>query len=148
MDIRKATAEDQVAIRSMVRAAHLNPINVRWPNFLVAEEDGQVIGVGQLRPHGDGSRELASLVILPAYRRRGIGGQLVRALLTDQRGPIYLFCKHTLEGYYARFGFHAIGRRELPAPLARVHGLGNAFARAESWLSGREMRISAMCWDG
>jgi len=146
--IRRATQADQSAIQHMVRQAGLNPFNVRWSNFAVAEDDGQVIGVGQLRPHSDGSRELASLVVAPDSRRRGIGGQLVRALLADQRPPIFLFCEHDLEGYYARFGFQLVLRSALPKPLARMHRLANMLARVGSALSRREMRIITMRWDG
>ncbi|MCL5995826.1 MAG: GNAT family N-acetyltransferase [Chloroflexi bacterium] len=146
--IRKATPADQLTIRAMVRAARLNPINLRWPNFVVADDGGHVVGAGQLRPYGDGSRELASLAVIPIYQRLGIGGRIVRQLLADQRGPIYLMCEHTLEGYYERFGFRAIEGRALPKTMARMHRMGNLLMSVGSWLSRQELRISAMRWEG
>ena len=59
--IRRATAADQATITRMIRSANLNRMNLKWPNFLVAEEGGAVVGIGQVKPHGDASREVASM---------------------------------------------------------------------------------------
>jgi GNAT superfamily N-acetyltransferase len=44
----------------------------------------------QLRRHGDGSRELGSLVVQREHRGRGIGARLVAALLARNEGPVHL----------------------------------------------------------
>ncbi|HEY2941485.1 MAG TPA: hypothetical protein VGN09_03535, partial [Vicinamibacteria bacterium] len=62
--IRPATQADQATIVRLVRRANLNRMNLRWPNFLVAESDGGVVGIGQVKTHRDGSRELASMVVV------------------------------------------------------------------------------------
>ncbi len=103
--IRPATAADQRAITAMVRGAGINPLSVHWPRFLVAEDAGRVIGVAQIKPHGDGSRELASLAVAPDRQGEGISAALVAAWLARERGTLYLMCADRLEGYYARFGF-------------------------------------------
>lgn len=41
------------------------------------EEDGEACGYYSLRLNGDGTCELGSLSVLPAYRHRGIGGRLL-----------------------------------------------------------------------
>jgi N-acetylglutamate synthase-like GNAT family acetyltransferase len=146
--IRPATQADQPTITAMVRGARLNPINLRWPNFLVAEESGRIVGVGQLRPHADGSRELASLAVDAAYRRQGIGSQLVRQLLTCHPAPIYLFCESELEGYYSHFGFRITGAGTLPPPLARLFRVGRLFTRVGALLLRDDVHLIAMRWDG
>lgn len=149
MHIRPATAQDQSAINRLVRAARLNPVNVRWVNFAVAEEAGTIAGVGQVRPHSDGSRELASLAVAPEYRRRGIGSQLVRALMAGHPAPLYLFCEDNLEPYYARFGFYRLSdTRQLPAPLARLYRAGRLIKRLENLLSKPAAHLIGMRWDG
>ena len=133
----------------MVRAAQLNPINVRWQNFTIAEEAGRIVGIGQLRPHSDGSRELASLAVAPEFQRRGIGSQLMCALLAKQTPPIYLFCEDELERYYTRFGFRLIDTpKKLPVSLARLYRAGSLVKRIDVLLGRSQARLIAMRWDG
>lgn len=99
----------------MVHAEHLMPLQLHWSHFLVAEVYGQPAGFGQVKRHLDGSQELASLVVLPAYRQRGVSTPLVQALLQrNPTRPIYLMCLQRLEPYYLRFGFRRARLHELP----------------------------------
>lgn len=149
MIIRPAAQTEQDTIKRMVRAAKLNPFNVHWQNFRVAEDDGRIIGVGQLRPHTDGSRELASLVVLNEYRQHGIGSQLMAALMTDQLPPIYLFCEQELEDYYVRFGYRLVDNpKTLPPSLARLFRAGSFIKRIDSLFGKTKTRLIGMRWDG
>ncbi|MDD5466248.1 MAG: GNAT family N-acetyltransferase [Anaerolineales bacterium] len=123
--IRPATAKDQAAITRIVRAARLAPFDLAWPRFLVAEEEGCVVGVGQVRQYEDGSRELASLAVIPGCHGRGIGSQLVGALLAAHPGEMYLICRSELEPFYARFAFRRAGGEMLPRWLRRRLRLAN-----------------------
>lgn len=100
----------------MVRGAHLNPLDLNWRRFLVAEDTTGIVGVGQIRPHKK-APELASLVVREGRRKQGIGGQLVRALIAQSPGTLYLFCGRDMEGFYARFGFQTLSVRESPPAL-------------------------------
>jgi N-acetylglutamate synthase-like GNAT family acetyltransferase len=51
---------------------------------LVTEVDGQVVANGQLSILRD-QGEIGSLVVAPAYRRRGIGTMLIDALIVEAR---------------------------------------------------------------
>jgi N-acetylglutamate synthase-like GNAT family acetyltransferase len=132
----------------MVHAARLNPLNLRWVNFWVAEADGRIVGVGQLRPHAGGSRELASLAVESAYQHQEIGSRLVRQLLTLCPAPIYLLCEESLGSYYARSGFHRVGREVLPPPLARLYLAGRLVTGIGALLNPKIGRLIAMRWDG
>src|ERR1043165_2408750 len=79
--VRPATVADQPAIRRIVRQARINPTGLAWPRFVVAEAEGQVGGTGQVKPHRDGSRELASIATVPEMQRRGVARQIIEALL-------------------------------------------------------------------
>src|ERR1700674_4669469 len=103
--IRTATEADQPTIRRLIKQAKLNPMSLDWPNFVVAEEDGEIVGVGQVKAHGDGSRELASIVVVPARQGCGIGSKVIGTLLANNPGgTLHLTCRRELEGYYERFG--------------------------------------------
>ena len=120
--IRPATQADQPAITAMVRAAGINPLSLHWPRFRVAEDAGRVVGVAQIKLHGDGSRELASLAVAPDRQGLGIGGALIQHLLAQPEGqpPLYLMCAHPLESYYIRFGFRRVERAEMPPYFRRM----------------------------
>lgn len=115
-----------------MRAAQINPLGLDWRRFVVAEEGGQVIGVGQVKPHGDGSLELASIAVIAERRGQGVGSQIVRALLKQSPGRLYLMCRDGLESFYARFGFRRVSGGEMTPYFRRMHRLANslpAFAR-------------------
>ena len=49
--IRPATEVDQATISRLIRQARLNPRQLHWPNFLIAEVDGQIAGLRQVKTH-------------------------------------------------------------------------------------------------
>src|SRR5919112_171958 len=92
--IRPASERDVQAIADVVTAnarhGQLLPrsaenIRASLPNWLVAEVDGQVVGIGSLLDMSPTPVEVRSLAVLPAYRSYGIGGRLVRRVVG--RGP-------------------------------------------------------------
>ncbi|MDE3089718.1 MAG: GNAT family N-acetyltransferase [Chloroflexota bacterium] len=136
MNIRPAAASDQPAITRIIRDAKINPMSLDWHRFIVAEEDeppagsgicGRIVGIGQIKVHGDGSRELASIAVISERRRQGIGSTVIRALLAHETGALYLTCRQPLETYYARFGFRRIAREEMPPYFRRIIRLANLF---------------------
>lgn len=143
--IRPAQATEQGTIRAMVRAAHLNPLDLQWQHFLVAEWQGQIVGVGQIRPHGDGCRELASIAVLPAHQGQGIGARIVRALQAREAGPLYLMCAAEMVRFYEPFGFQRVEARSLPRSLRWKVRLGQFLARIIAW-TGTDAAIAAMRW--
>jgi amino-acid N-acetyltransferase len=134
LEIRPATEDDQATIRRLVKDARLNPMSLNWPNFLMAQEDdkfdGEIVGVGQVKAHGDGSRELASIVVVPERQGHGIGSAVIGALLASNRGSIlHLTCRRELEGYYERFGFRRLNRADYPPYFRRLIPLVNLIGR-------------------
>ncbi len=142
--IRPARPADQATIRQMVRAARLAPFSLNWQAFWVAETAGALVGVGQIKKHRDGSQELASLAVSSDFHGQGIGSALVHALLETVSGPVYLFCREGLEGFYARFQFRQAGPSELPGTIARLLKIANFGMRLLGRISGRPLRIIAM----
>lgn len=128
MRLRAATAADQPTISQMVRAAGINPMDLKWRNFVVAEDEatGQVIGLGQIKRHRDGSAELASIVTAPERRGQGVASQVIRHLLASHTGELYLTCVDRLGPFYERFGFVAVDRAEMPPYFRRLERVAQA----------------------
>ena len=127
--IRPANAADQSTIRRLIREAGLNPMSLNWPHFVVAEEDGSIVGIGQVKSHRDGSRELASIAVLPPRQGQGIGSAVIKELLTlHGQGALHLTCRTHNQGYYERFGFRRLERAEYPPYFRRLIRIANLFA--------------------
>ena len=105
-------------------------MNLKWPNFLIAEDDGAIVGVGQVKTIRDGTREVASIAVVPSRQRQGIGSSIVSSLL-DRQGDrvLHLRCELRIQGFYERFGFRRISRNEFPPHFARVTPFVNMLAR-------------------
>jgi N-acetylglutamate synthase-like GNAT family acetyltransferase len=130
MTIRPATAADQPTIRRLIAEARINRMSLNWPNFVVAEDEGAIVGVGQVKTHKDGSRELASIAVIPARQGQGIGSALILTLLArEPEAVLHLTCRHELEGYYRRFGFHVLARSDYPKYFRRIVPLVNTLMR-------------------
>jgi N-acetylglutamate synthase-like GNAT family acetyltransferase len=141
--IRPAVADDQYAITAIVRAARIGRRDLDWQRFLLAQWGQDIIGVGQVKPHKDGSRELASIAVVPEWQGNGVGGAIIRALLARETGPLHLMCAGDRERYYQRFGFQRLDRRAMPpyfrrfarmAPVIRLLSLN----RLQLIVMGRE----------
>ncbi|HTP10891.1 MAG TPA: GNAT family N-acetyltransferase [Anaerolineae bacterium] len=134
--IRSAHANDEATIKALIHAEQLDPLNVHWQNFLVAEEAGRIIGIGQVKLYPSG-RELGSLVVVADRRQNGVGGAIINALIARERGPLRLFCLAFREPYYAKFGFRRCGLRDLPGEFKLKYALGTLFTR----LVGRRLIV-------
>jgi amino-acid N-acetyltransferase len=137
--VRSAVALDQVAITQLVHSERLNPHGLAWEHFLVAIVGGALVGAVQMRQHADGGRELASLVVSPAHRGRGIAARLISALLAQHPGRVHVITSRTNAFHYTRWGFRAIDPRDASRGVRRHRLLGQA-ASVISLLKGRTPR--------
>ncbi len=128
ISIRPAAAADQETIVRIIRVAQINPMDLKWVQFVVAVDGatGEIVGTGQIKQHRDGSYELASIATVPAYQRQGVARQVINALLDGHPGVIYLTCMDTLEKFYEPFGFRAIAPSEMTPYFRRLKKIASA----------------------
>lgn len=140
MQLRRAVSSDAAAIRRLVYRERLNPLGLDWRRFwLVVDERNAVIACGQVKPHRGGGRELASIVVAPHWRGRGVARALIEHLLAQSPPPLYLTCRAALQPFYARFGFATLrDPLAMPPYFRRVFraaaGLKRLFPRWEGLL--------------
>ncbi|NOY98364.1 MAG: GNAT family N-acetyltransferase [Chloroflexi bacterium] len=136
--LRPAAETDSPAIRALVRSSHINPTGLSWQRFLVAlTPDGELIGCGQVKPHMDGSHELASIAVQPAYRKQGVARAIIEKLMAEAPRPLYLMCRSQLGALYEKFGFYALRPDDMPRYFRRISqlaGLVDLLAREGSTL--------------
>src|SRR5512139_3996309 len=113
--LHSATQADARIIRKINSQVSNNPLSLDWRRFVLAVDPaGRVIGCGQIKPHADGSFELASIAVVPEWRRNGVARMIVERLLDQHPGRIYLTCQLELGSMYEKFGFIPIEKFDMP----------------------------------
>jgi N-acetylglutamate synthase-like GNAT family acetyltransferase len=119
--MRPATLAEASTIRYIISQVRINPLALDWHRFILATDSyGKVIGCGQVKPHSDGSLELASIAVLPEWRNKGVARRLIEYLLEQHPGTIYLTCQSQLGTMYQKFGFQAIQTAEMTPYFKRL----------------------------
>ncbi len=144
LTIRPARPEDQDTIVSLIHQAKLNPRNLHWEHFLVAEENGQIVGIRQVKIHAQGTREVASGFVLPEYRRQGISARLMNELLAHETGPLYTMVRVKWAPYYEQFGFQRVDANQLPSDFRKEYRIGRIVTSLISLLRKEKIRIIPM----
>jgi N-acetylglutamate synthase-like GNAT family acetyltransferase len=142
--IRSARQEDHETIVAFIRQAKLNPRSLHWERFLVAELDGQIIGIRQIKVHDRGTREIASGFVLPEYRRQGISARLMKELLAREPGPLYTMVSEKRAAYYEQFGFCRVDASQLPSDFRREYRIGRIVTSLMSMFRKDKVRIIPM----
>lgn len=136
--IRPARESDSAQIRGLIYSTGINPMGLDWKRFIVAvDEHDEMIGCGQLKPHGQDLLELASIAVYPEQRGKGIARAIIEHLLKHSPRPLYLMCESSLGPLYEKFGFRAISYEEMPRYFQRISklaGLATTLARREERL--------------
>ncbi len=88
--------------------------NIR--EFLLAEEDNQLVGVASLHILWSDLAEIRALAVSSGYKRRGIGTQIVRALEEEARelGCTRLFALTYQPEFFKYCGYDEVSKDQMP----------------------------------
>lgn len=112
--LRPAAAQDYPAIRKLIRQVGINPLGLHWERFILAVDGaGIMVGCGQVKLHGDGSHELASIAVVEAWRGKGVASAIIHYLMQQGNSRLFLTCRTSLGSFYQRFGFREARADEL-----------------------------------
>jgi ribosomal-protein-alanine N-acetyltransferase len=117
--IRRGEAGDLVDAAGILADS---PSAAQWPvasyldyEFLLATLDGAVAGFLVWRALGADEREILNLAVAPAARRRGVGRSLMKAMLRDFAGAVFLEVRESnteAQTFYQQLGFERVSVRE------------------------------------
>lgn len=139
--IRSAYEAEAGQIRDLIHQAGINPMGLDWKRFVVAVNvRDEMLGCGQIKPHGAEIFELASLAVYPEHQGKGIARAIIEHLLKDSPRPLYLMCESMLGPLYEKFGFRQISYEEMPRYFQRISKL----AGLVTTLAQREERLLIM----
>jgi hypothetical protein len=133
-------------VKRLVRSELVNPWGLKQERFLIAEDHpGSLLGCVQIKRHLGGTKELASLVVTPAWRKRGVARLLIEAAKKQSNSALWLTCRSRLICFYERFGFWEIhDRTQMPLYFKLVP----LFETLMRILGRMEGYIAVMRWDG
>ena len=141
ISIRAAQEAEAAQIRDLIHVVGINPLGLDWKRFVVAvNERDEMIGCGQIKPHGQDVLELASIAVYPEHQGKGVARAIIEHLLEDSPRPLYLMCQSSLGTFYEKFGFQAITYEEMPRYFQRISKL----AGLVTTLASREERLLVM----
>ena len=103
MRIRKSRKADLPQIISLAKKYELDYTGMVSDDFWVAAEGPKILGIVGLKEHPD-CVELCALGVDEARRKRGLGRELVLALLKKAKGDIYLAT--IIPFFFEKLGFH------------------------------------------
>ena len=125
---RTGTATDQQVIAAAVLRESMNPLFLQPERFECAVDEQHVLGFGQLRPLS-GAWELASLVVEPEARGRGLGSALVRRLLARVEGEaVWLLTLENTRRFYEPLGFVEAPPGAAPLTMRLEQAVGSVVA--------------------
>ena len=141
ISIRAAQEAEAAQIRDLIHVVGINPLGLNWKRFVVAvNERDEMIGCGQIKPHGQDVLELASIAVYPEHQGKGVARAIIEHLLEDSPRPLYLMCQSSLGTFYEKFGFQAITYEEMLRYFQRISKL----AGLVTTLASREERLLVM----
>jgi amino-acid N-acetyltransferase len=85
-------------------------------DFLVASDNGSVIGCGALHFYTQHMAELRSLAVAPDHARGGLGRRITSSLIEEARslGVGVVFAFTYVPGFFEKMGFQVVDRGALP----------------------------------
>ena len=125
MHTRSAILPDAVRIHDIIldysQQGTLLPRNVselseNIRDFLVVEDEGEIVGCGALHFYGPHLTEIRSIAVVPGHKGKGAGRFLVDALMAEtERHKVSCVCLFTrIPNFFAHFGFRIAKREDLP----------------------------------
>ena len=123
--------DDAPALRAIRETVFIHeqqvPVELEWDGLdadclhvLAADSTGNPIGTARLLPDG----HIGRMAVLKAWRGRGVGSALLRLLLDEASkrglGQVVLNAQTYAAGFYAKFGFQAVGEEFMDAGIPHV----------------------------
>jgi amino-acid N-acetyltransferase len=125
MHARNATLPDAFAIEQLIHVhvadgtllpRSLAEICENIRDFVVVENEGEIVGCGALHLYGMHLAEVRSITVTNKSKGRGAGRVLIDALLKEaQKQSVTCVCLFTrIPSFFAKLGFHEVEKEKLP----------------------------------
>ena len=142
--LRQANPDDARAIHDLIARhrdegrllpRHLGEIAVHTSRFVVAEDEGEIVGCVDLAPLSRTVAEIRSLVVSEDARSAGIGRRMIDALLARAKAAGFeRVCAFThAPSYFVQLGFSIVPHDWLPEKIRTNCGTCAQFRTCGQW---------------
>jgi amino-acid N-acetyltransferase len=142
--LRQATAEDARAIHELITRhrdegrllpRHLGEIAVHTSRFIVAVDEGEVVGCADLAPLSRTVAEVRSLVVSEDARSAGIGRRLIDAVIARaETAGFERVCAFThAPSFFVKLGFSIVPHDWLPEKFSTNCATCTQFRTCGQW---------------
>src|SRR3972149_2086538 len=130
MQVRRAMPGDASAISALVNLGvqegqllprSIESIRASIDDWVIAEENGRIVGCGSLLAMTLALGEVRSLAVAPEYRKNGVGAKVVTALvdLARERHLPTVFALTRAVAFFERLGFAVAATENFPEKVWR-----------------------------
>ena len=143
--VRPATPADLPSVEQLLTSSSLPVTGVKecLQDFVVAEAEGQIVGVAGLEICCDDAL-LRSVAVHPEWRSKGVGRAVVTRAIAEaeSRGlrALYLLTT-TAEHYFPSFGFRKITREDVPADVSATEEFTTACPASATVMARQLARV-------
>jgi amino-acid N-acetyltransferase len=126
--LRKATLADARNIQKLINGfaakGDMLPVSIseiceKILEFVVWEEDGEIVGSCAMHPSWEDLVELRSIAVAENHSRHGIGKVMVEKIIENSRaiGAKRIFLLTYKPDFFAKFGFYIVEKDTLPKKI-------------------------------
>ena len=109
-----------VAEQHVPKEEELDEWDAKSRHFIARDAQHMVMGCARLLPTG----QIGRLAVLKPFRRRGVGGALLEAVLRSAKAAgmreVWMHAQTHAEGFYAAHGFALEGERFMEAGIEHI----------------------------
>jgi predicted N-acetyltransferase YhbS len=109
-----AVPRDRPAVEAVLRSNHWDLDELGEGEIFVARDDGEVVGVVHGADVAPEAFYIAAVVVKEDRRGRGVGSELMRAVMAERPGRFFLACHDNRVAFYERLGYQLVEESDLP----------------------------------
>ena len=125
MKFRSATIMDVEVISNLIDSFAVSDLMLKRPKamlyerireFIIAEDESEVVGVGALSIIWKDLAEVRSLAVKDTYQGRGLGREITERLVESAKelGLEKVFTLTYQEGFFKKLGFEVVDKESMP----------------------------------
>lgn len=109
-----AIKEELSLILKIAKSLDLDCEDPAWDQFVVAKNNGTIVGIGRLRTY-PGCTEIATVGVVSEGQKNGVGSLIMKELIRKAPGEVFVTC--VIPDFFSKLGFQLV--KQYPSVLQK-----------------------------